>query len=242
MAVIEKREAWNKGKPIGQKPPLKPKNIWAIRIHPQERACGPRFDHVQLGDRCKLHGCDLVSQVLLLRCPRRKMFRVRAGECIGVHARWWSLYPPTFSRGWRMQFVCDGPNGTWFRMETEGEASKESQLMNHAVEKHFRRAAEEAEKTFVPPTSKWAFEQKIRLKSHVQKVMPIFVTLRDREGAGLATAMLSPAGEDETSFRPIVVGPANADPYPKHGEDIKVLARHYGLTLDPARCYPYRRG
>jgi len=147
MAVIEKREAWNKGKLIGQKPPLKPKDIWAIRIHPQERACGPRFDHVQLGDRCKLHGCDLVSQVLLLRCPRRKMFRVRAGECIGVHARWWSLYPPTFSRGWRMQFVCDGPNGTWFRMETEGEASKESQLMNHAVEKHFRRAAEEAEKT-----------------------------------------------------------------------------------------------
>ena len=44
-----------------------------------------------------------------------------------------------------MQFVCDAPNGTWFRIETEGEAIKESQLMNHAVEKHFRRAAEEAE-------------------------------------------------------------------------------------------------
>ena len=105
-----------------------------------------------------------------------------------------------------MQFVCDGPNGTWFRIETEGEASKESQLMSHAVEKYFLQAAVEAEKTFVPPASKWAFEQKIRLKSHVQKVMPIFVTLRDREGAGLATAMLPPAGEDETSFRPIVVG------------------------------------
>ena len=65
-----------------------------------------------------------------------------------------------------MQFVCDGPNGTWFRIETEGEASKESQLMNHAVEKHFRRAAEEAENSFVPPASKWAFEQKIGLKSH----------------------------------------------------------------------------
>ena len=23
---------------------------------------------------------------------------------------------------------------------------------------------------------------------------------------------------------------------------IRQLARHYGLTLDPARCYPYRRG
>jgi hypothetical protein len=140
-----------------------------------------------------------------------------------------------------MQFVCDGPNGTWFRIETEGEAIKESQLMNHAVEKHFCRAAEEAEKTYVPPASRWAFEQKIGLKSYVQKVMPIFVTLRDSEGAGLATAMLPPAGKDESSFRPIVVGPANVDPYPKHGEDIKALARHYGLTLDPARCYPYRR-
>lgn len=141
-----------------------------------------------------------------------------------------------------MQFVCDGPNGTWFRIETEGEAIKESQLMNHKVEKHFRQAAEEAAKTFVPPASARSFEQNIGLKSHVQKVMPIFVTLRDRDGAGLVTAMLPPAGMDEQSFRPIVVGPANADPYPKYGEDIKALARHYGLTLDAARCFPYRRG
>jgi hypothetical protein len=29
MEVIEKRDAWNKGKLVGQKPPLKPKDIWA---------------------------------------------------------------------------------------------------------------------------------------------------------------------------------------------------------------------
>lgn len=29
------REAWNKGKLVGQKAPLKPKDIWAIRIHLQ---------------------------------------------------------------------------------------------------------------------------------------------------------------------------------------------------------------
>jgi hypothetical protein len=69
-------------------------------------------------------------------------------------------------------------------MDTEGEAIQESQLMSHAVEKYFRQAAEDAAKTFVPTASNWAFEQKIGLKSHVQKVMPIFVTLRDREGAG----------------------------------------------------------
>ena len=114
--------------------------------------------------------------------------------------------------------------------------------MNHKVEKHFRQAAEDAAKTFVPPAGARSFEQNIGLKGHVQKVMPIFVTLRDGEGKGLVTAMLPPAGTDENAFRPVVVGPANGDPYPAHGEDIKALARHYGLTLDPARCFPYRRG
>ena len=35
MESINKRDAWNKGKLVGQKPPLKPKDIWAIRIHLQ---------------------------------------------------------------------------------------------------------------------------------------------------------------------------------------------------------------
>jgi hypothetical protein len=37
MDTAQKREAWNKGKMIGQKPPLKPKDIWAIRIHLQNK-------------------------------------------------------------------------------------------------------------------------------------------------------------------------------------------------------------
>ena len=108
-----------------------------------------------------------------------------------------------------MQFVCDGPNGTWFRFETEGEATLESQLMEHSVEKYFLQAVEEATKSFVPPASSVGFEQKIGLKSHVLKVMPIFLTLRDSSGGGLVTAMLPPAGKDERSFRPIVVGPSS---------------------------------
>ena len=39
METINKREAWNKGKLVGQKPPLKPKDIWAIRIY----RAGPIF-------------------------------------------------------------------------------------------------------------------------------------------------------------------------------------------------------
>lgn len=37
METIHNREAWNKGKLVGQKPPLKLKDIWAIRIHLQNR-------------------------------------------------------------------------------------------------------------------------------------------------------------------------------------------------------------
>jgi len=35
MKTINKRGAWNKGKLVGHKPPLKPKDIWAIRIYLQ---------------------------------------------------------------------------------------------------------------------------------------------------------------------------------------------------------------
>ena len=37
METIQKREVWNKGKLVGQKPHLKPKDIWAIQIHLQNR-------------------------------------------------------------------------------------------------------------------------------------------------------------------------------------------------------------
>ncbi len=137
-----------------------------------------------------------------------------------------------------MQFVCDAPGGTWFRFETEGEAILESQLMKHSVDKYFKQAAEEAAKSFVPPATLRGFEEKIGLKAHVQKSMPLFLTLRDSEGNGLATAMLPPGGKDTKSFRPIIVGPGNVDPYPKHGLAIAALGRHFGLALDAARCLP----
>jgi len=35
METHQTWEPWNKGKLVGQKPPLKPKDIWAIRIHLQ---------------------------------------------------------------------------------------------------------------------------------------------------------------------------------------------------------------
>jgi hypothetical protein len=35
MKTEQSREAWNKGKLVGQKPPLRPKDVRAIRIHLQ---------------------------------------------------------------------------------------------------------------------------------------------------------------------------------------------------------------
>jgi hypothetical protein len=141
-----------------------------------------------------------------------------------------------------MQFVCDAPPKTWFRIETEGEAALESRAMDHAVEKYFRQAREQAARTYVPPRSARVFEQNIGLKEHIQRVMPMFVTLRDAEGKALVTGMLPPSGQDEQQFRPIIVGYANSDPYPEHGPAIRMLGEHLGLTLDPTYCFPYRRG
>jgi hypothetical protein len=71
--------------------------------------------------------------------------------------------------------------------------------------------------------------------------MPRFLTLRDGEGNALVTAMLPPVGLDERAFKPIIVGSGNSDPYAEHGEAIRKLGEHFGFTLDPVRCYPYRR-
>jgi hypothetical protein len=140
-----------------------------------------------------------------------------------------------------MRYVCEAPPKTWFRIETEGEATLEARAMEHAVDKYFHQAYEQAAQTYVPPRSSHFVEQNIGRDAHIQKVMPIFLTLRDGEGRALATAMLPPAGQSERAFKPIIVGFANDDPYIEHGEAIRKLGQHFGLTLDPARCYPYRR-
>jgi hypothetical protein len=140
-----------------------------------------------------------------------------------------------------MQYVCDAPGGrTWFRIETEGEALRESEMMQHAVDKYYRREQEKAAQSFRPRSSVF-FEQEIGLKDHIQREMPLFLTLRDDQGDGLATAMLPARGREDRGFRTIVVGRENTDPYLQYGDAIKALARHLGIALERSRCYPYRR-
>ena len=140
-----------------------------------------------------------------------------------------------------MKFVCDVLGGkTWFRIETEAEAEQESALMHHAVDKHFRREKERAFGTFRPSSTIY-IEQNIGLDAHLQREMPLFLTLRDGEGNGLATAMLSPGGHDDPEFRQIIVSEKNSDPYPEHEDAIQALGAHFGLTLDREHCFPYSR-
>ena len=54
-------EPWNKGKLVGQKPPLKPKDIWAIRIHLQHENKVRDLAMFNLAIDSKLRGCDLVN-------------------------------------------------------------------------------------------------------------------------------------------------------------------------------------
>jgi hypothetical protein len=125
---------------------------------------------------------------------------------------------------------------TWFRIETDAEAEDETRVMRHAVEKHFRREQEKARLSYQPGSG---LERDINLKAHLKRVSPLFLTLRDDDGTPLATAMLPPGAKKDVDFHIIIVGPENADPYVEHADAIKLLGRHYGLTLPRERCYPY---
>jgi integrase len=61
MENIHSHEPWNKGKLIGQKPPLKQKDIWAIRIHLQLGKNVRDLAMFNLALDSKLRGCDLVN-------------------------------------------------------------------------------------------------------------------------------------------------------------------------------------
>ena len=115
-----------------------------------------------------------------------------------------------------------------------------SRLMSHTVEKYFRREREKEVQAWRSQRPD-AIERDIGLEAHVQRAMPLFLTLRDSEGNALATAMLPPDGKDRGGFRIIIVAASNADPYPQQNAAIAALGAHFGLALDRDRCFPYGR-
>ncbi|WP_408273867.1 hypothetical protein [Paraburkholderia sediminicola] len=75
METRQTRELWNKGKLIGQKPPLEPKEIWAIRIHLQNAHSVRDLALFNVAIDSKLRGWpaqfDPVQTVIILRTVRR---------------------------------------------------------------------------------------------------------------------------------------------------------------------------
>ena len=64
MAILhtsQHHEPWNKGKLIGQKAPLKLKDIWALRVRLQMDGRVRELALFNLGIDSKLRGCDLVA-------------------------------------------------------------------------------------------------------------------------------------------------------------------------------------
>ncbi len=56
-----KRAAWNKGKLIGAKPPLRPKHVWSIRTKLQVEGRTRDLAMFNLAIDSKLRGCDVVA-------------------------------------------------------------------------------------------------------------------------------------------------------------------------------------
>ena len=154
-----------------------------------------------------------------------------------------------------MKYVCDAPGAkTWFRIETEAEAILESRAMNHAVEKHFRRAYEQADQSYRPAPGPYV-EQDIGRGAHIRRVMPVFlrqikelgfagvqnfptVGLFDGifranleetgMGYGLEVAMIRQAHAFDLLTCPYVFSPDEARTMAAAGAD--VLVPHMGLT------------
>ena len=59
--ITAKRQAWNKGRLIGQKRPLRPKQVWAIRARLELAGNSRDLALFNVAIDSKLRGCDLVK-------------------------------------------------------------------------------------------------------------------------------------------------------------------------------------
>ena len=59
-AIRALRPAWNKGRIVGQKLPLKPKHVWAIRVRLELAENHRDLALFNMAIDSKLRGCDLV--------------------------------------------------------------------------------------------------------------------------------------------------------------------------------------
>ena len=79
MPSKPRREPWNKGKLIGQKPPLRPEHVWLIRTRLQMEGRMRDLAMFNLAIDSKLRGCDVVA--LESRTLHRLGMRSIARQC-----------------------------------------------------------------------------------------------------------------------------------------------------------------
>jgi len=89
--VSSHRAPWNKGRLIGQKRPLKPKEVWAIRVRLQLEERRRDLAQFNLALDSKLRGCDLVRLQVndvcgsvgasFARVPRASSYLAPSGCC-----------------------------------------------------------------------------------------------------------------------------------------------------------------
>jgi len=65
------RAAWNKGKLMGAKPPLRPKHVWSIRTKLQVEGRIRDLAMFNVAIDNKLRGCDVVNRLRFCRCSSR---------------------------------------------------------------------------------------------------------------------------------------------------------------------------
>jgi site-specific recombinase XerC len=74
--VIPQRRAWNRGRILGQKRPLLPKHVWAIRVRLELAECTRDLALFNMAVDRKLRGCDLmrllVSDVYVVGCIKER--------------------------------------------------------------------------------------------------------------------------------------------------------------------------
>ena len=84
IPAAPKRAAWNKGKLIGAKPPLRPKHVWSIRTKLQIEGRTRDLAMFNLAIDSKLRGCDVVAlkvddiaphgtPLIVPRCARKRL-------------------------------------------------------------------------------------------------------------------------------------------------------------------------
>lgn len=64
-AIRALRRAWNKGRIVGQKRPLKPKHVWAIRVRLELAENHRDLALFNMAIDSKLRGCDLVKMKVM---------------------------------------------------------------------------------------------------------------------------------------------------------------------------------